>query len=275
MGSAKRLAKRIVGPSEINESFIAYAVLKGRRGVMVDVGAHFGSSLEPFAEAGWSVHAFEPDPNNRTKLEEAFGHHGNVTIVPKGVSDEEGQAPLYGSSESTGISSLTPFTEGHEPVGLIELTTLSDYLRSAGVGEIDFLKVDVEGFERNVLRGHDWSVKPEVVVVEFEDSKTIPLGYSWKDLADELVSRGYEVLVSEWFPVERYGTSHRWRRFARYPTELEHPDAWGNLIAARSLEAATSAGRRAVMRARVRRGIEKVVRGTLGAVRGLRERRAP
>ena len=71
------------------------------------------------------------------------------------------------------------------------------------------MKIDVEGFERNVLDGYDWAVRPDLIVLEFEDSKTVPLGYSWKDLADGLIDRGYQVLVSEWFPIERYGGSHR------------------------------------------------------------------
>ena len=125
---------------------------------------------------------------------------------------------------------------------------MRDYLAEHGVETVDFLKIDVEGFERHVLDGYDWLIKPEVIVLEFEDSKTVPLGYTWRDLADTLVARDYQVLVSEWFPGQRYGGSHRWRRFARYPTELEDPSAWGNLIAARSLSDFTPAARRAAVR---------------------------
>jgi len=255
----KRLAKWVVGPAQINESYIAHAMLRPRQGLMLDVGAHFGSHLAPFADDGWSVHAFEPDPGNRAELSAAFGRYPNVTIVPKGVSDRPGEVPLFASEESTGISSFTPFTEGHEAIATVEVLTLRDYLAETRITRVDFLKIDVEGFERNVLNGYDWAVKPDVIVLEFEDSKTVPLGYSWTDLAGELVSRGYQVLVSEWFPVEHYAGDHKWRRFAPYPTKLEHPDAWGNLIAAASLEEITAAARRALARMRLRRGLGRLV----------------
>lgn len=258
--TVKRLAKRVIGPAQIDESQIVHAVLKEHRGVMLDIGAHYGDSLAPFAADGWDVHAFEPDPANRARLETRFGEDSNVRIVPKGVSDAPGQLPLYTSDESSGISSLAPFTASHKPTATVEVITLHSYLTASGIAAVDFMKIDVEGFERHVLRGFDWAVRPNMIVLEFEDSKTIPLGYDWKDLADELLGHGYEILVSEWFPVQRYGTAHTWRRFARYPTELAHPDAWGNMIAADSLSAVLPTAKRVAMRYRIRKRVERFVR---------------
>jgi FkbM family methyltransferase len=257
----KDTARRLLGPSQIDESQIAHSALRHRHGTMLDVGAHYGHSLAPFAGDGWSIHAFEPDPANRAELEAAFGDVANVTIVPKGVSDRPGTLPLFTSAESSGISSFAPFTAGHAASGSVETVTLRDYLAEAGIDRVDFMKIDVEGFELPVLRGYDWAIKPELIVLEFEDFKTVPLGYCWQELAEELVARGYEVLVSEWFPVERYGgADHAWRRFSRYPTELLDTRAWGNLIAAPALDRVTPAARNAVRRSRVRRGVERAVR---------------
>lgn len=240
-----------------------YEALRGRRGVMIDVGAHSGSTLEPFANDGWEVHAFEPDPANRIGLERGFGRHPNVTIVPKAVSDRAGEMPLFTSAESTGISSLTPFTADHVQASHVDVITLREYMFSAGIAHIDFLKIDVEGLERNVLAGHDWTVSPRVILLEFEDAKTLPLGYSWRDLADGLVARGYQVLVSEWFPIDSYGAAHRWRRANLYPTDLADPDAWGNLIAARTLDQLTPALERVTRRYQRRLRIERLARAIL------------
>lgn len=230
-------------------------------GVMVDVGAHYGFSLAPFAEAGWSVHAFEPDPTNRAELMKGPGSRANVTVVPKGVSDELGSLPLYVSPESSGVSSLAPFTDAHQPTATVDITTLASYVAEAGIATIDFLKIDVEGFERNVLRGHDWSIKPRVMVIEFEDSKTVPLGYSWRDLADEVVGHGYTILVSEWAPIVQYGQAHTWRRFVRYPTALLDDAAWGNFIAVQGdIEPFERAARVAARKLRIRSQVERVLR---------------
>ena len=87
-----------------------------------------------------------------------------------------------------------------------------------------------------VLKGLDWvRIKPDIVVCEFEDQKTNNLGYNFHDMATFLKDRGYEVLVSEWHPILRYGIAHDWRRLARYPCKLANPEAWGNLIAFREI----------------------------------------
>lgn len=255
----RRRLRAWLGPPSLDESDVAYAALRGRRGVMLDIGAHHGGSLARFADDGWSVHAFEPDPANRARLESAFGGRPNVTINPVAVSDVCGEMPLFTSELSTGISSLAAFTDAHVPTATVPVITLRSYLASAGIAAVDFMKVDVEGFERNVLRGYDWSVRPEVVVLEFEDAKTLALGYSWRELAKELVRHDYDVVVSEWYPIERYGGAHRWRRAARYPTELADPAGWGNLVAVSS---ATQLARaeRAIARYGRRRRIEGLVR---------------
>lgn len=236
-----------------------HAALKRHRGVMLDVGAHYGGSLAPFASDGWEVHAFEPDPSNRAHLEARFGGYRNVTIVPKAVSDQANELPLFSSDESSGVSSLVPFTAGHKPTASVEVITLRDYLAWANIKTVDFMKVDVEGFELNVLNGYDWAIIPNVILLEFEDFKSVPLGYSWKDLADGLIDRGYHVVVSEWFPIHRYGAAHRWRQFSTYPSELADPNAWGNLIAARTLEQLTRSIRRVTARYRLRQRVERVI----------------
>jgi FkbM family methyltransferase len=214
----------------VDETGIAFRLLNSDGHVMLDVGAHHGWSLAPFAEHGWEVHAFEPDPDNRAALSDKYGGTDNVTIVPAAVSDQVGSLTLYTSEESNGISSLAPFTKGHEATTRVDVITLGDYMTEHDIRHVDFLKVDVEGFERNVLAGYDWAVDPRVIELEFEDAKTVPLGYKWQDLADDLVARGYAVIVSEWHPIVQYGSSQRWRRFASYPTTLVDQTAWGNLL---------------------------------------------
>lgn len=231
--AARALLRRTVAAWNMDESRVIHSVVGSSRGTLFEVGAHTGDdTFMAFVSDGWDVHAFEPDATNREALKARVGDRANVTVVPKAVSDRPGIMTLYTSEESTGISSLAPFTDGHTPSVEVEVTTLSDYVASTGVAKIDYLKVDVEGYERFVLEGLPWAThRPGVILLEFEDGKTKPLGYGWSDLADDLTSRGYEVLVSEWRPIVRYGTLHRWHRLADYPCQLRDPQAWGNLIA--------------------------------------------
>lgn len=205
---------------------------------MVDVGARYGESLEDFAIDGWKVLAFEPDPSNRAILVRRVAGNMDVTIDPRAVSDTTEQSrPFYISDISTGISSLSAFHSSHREAGRVEVTTLREALGAEAFGRVGFLKIDTEGHDLKVLRGFPWErLSPSVIVCEFEDRKTIPLGYSFRDMGSYLVDKGYSVLVSEWYPVVEYGQRHRWRRFVQFPCELDHKDAWGNFIAVRDLE---------------------------------------
>lgn len=226
---------------KVDEARVVFDVLRGIRGTLVDVGAHHGGSLAPFADAGWRVLAFEPDAVNRATLASRFGAARNVTIDPRGVSDREQRGVAFYRSElSTGISGLSAFHESHAQSGTIDVTTLALACEEHGLTALDFVKVDTEGYDLFVLRGLPWErLRPRAILCEFEDGKTTPLGYTVHDLARFLVERGYRVMVSEWFPIERYGASHTWRRFTPYPCELADPRAWGNLIAVEpALEAA-------------------------------------
>jgi FkbM family methyltransferase len=233
----RQYLKHATGVTRPDESRMAYEVLRAdqTKGIMIDVGAHYGSSLSPFAKSGWQVFAFEPDPKNRQTLTESFGQLPNVSIDPRAVSDKQQKdITFYTSEESTGISGLSAFHRSHVPSYKVDSTTLESFFDKKGLTDVDFLKIDTEGFDLFVLKGVPWNrVVLHLIVCEFEDFKTVPLGYTFHDLACFLADHGYNLVVSEWYPIKKYGGPHDWRCFNRYPSELHDTKAWGNIIAAR------------------------------------------
>ncbi len=222
------------GGCTIDESGFVYSVLGAEKhtGVMVDVGAHEGAALAPFAAAGWKVLAFEPDPRNRRALISAYGRRDNVLIFPQAIGDHEQKGvPFFTSKISTGISGLHAFHNSHSESARVDMTTLNAALKGESFDAADFLKIDVEGYEKAVLDGFDLArFTPRAVVAEFDDAKTTKLGYAMHDLAKLLRDYRYEVFVSEWAPITEYGADHTWRRLIQYPC-VTAPGAWGNLIA--------------------------------------------
>ncbi len=204
---------------------------------LIDVGTHRGGSLKPFLEKGWAVLGFEPDPQNRQAVMERFGANPKLTIDPRAVSDHEAQGVVfYASADSSGASSLAAFTAAHEESTSVDVTTLETALTEHDVHRVRLLKVDAEGFDLMVLKGMHWDrIQPDAIMVEFEDRKTKPIGYTTEDMAAYLAERGYHVICSEWHPIIRYGVRHDWRRMFRWREDDLRPDAesWGNLIAFR------------------------------------------
>lgn len=197
--------------------------------VMIDVGAHVGGSLVHFAKRGWRIHAFEPDSNNRERLANFTKQFRNVSISDRAVSDiADEDVALYSSPVSSGISTLSPFHGSHRAESIVKTTTLGSFVKEQSVARVDFLKIDVEGFEMKVLTGFPFSeLTPRVIECEFEDAKTVKLGYTADQLAEFLVGKGYSVFVSEWHPVVRYGVKHDWRCLYAYTPGSITPGSWG------------------------------------------------
>jgi FkbM family methyltransferase len=204
--------------------------------VMIDVGAHHGYAHAPFLDRQWQIFAFEPDQSNRAKLLERLAKHKHralVTLDTRCVSNQsQTGVSFFTSEQSTGISGLSAFHATHKESQKVDITTLTEFFQDRPLPAIDFLKIDTEGHDLFVLQGYPWERgQPAVIECEFEDTKTVPLGYTFHDLARYLGDKGYRVYVSEWHPIIRYGIRHDWRALMRYPCELSDPKGWGNLLA--------------------------------------------
>lgn len=199
-------------------------------GVLVDVGAHHGDVSAMFLAKGWSVVAYEPDPTNREKFLQRIVPGPRVQLSTAAVSDKPApSASLFTSSTSTGISTLSAFHESHEPTAVVDVVTLSEDLRRREVAKVEFLKIDIEGFDFFALKGFDWTYRPRFVLYEFEDRKTSPLGYTLADSSTYVATQGYHLVYSVWEPIVEYGTRHRWRGlFLDQPADAAA--CWGNVL---------------------------------------------
>jgi len=169
----KPFVKRVLGPKNwhklksvlgrvlLEEVEIIYDLLKDYKSskVMIDVGAHFGNSLEPFAEEGWDVFGFEPDPKNREMLLDLCTKYHNVSVDTRAVSDKnQKNLSFFTSDVSTGISSLSAFHESHKESASVDTVTLEVFAGDNNIQEVAFLKIDTEGHDLFVLKGINWEI---------------------------------------------------------------------------------------------------------------------
>ncbi len=140
-----------------------YGQFLGPGDVGIDVGAPVGSRVRAWRKLGATVVAVEPQPDFTRILRLFFGRDAGVVVVPDAVGAQPGRARL-------GVSSATPTVSSMSPEWIGSVTTDSSFAkvrwdRSIDVtvttldalvaehGEPAFCKVDVEGFELEVLSG--------------------------------------------------------------------------------------------------------------------------
>jgi FkbM family methyltransferase len=154
--------------------------------VVIDAGAHRGyytllaSSI--LGNEG-KVISFEPSPRERRWLGLHVKINGrkNVVIEKSALGSKEGAAEFYLSlGHQTGCSSLRPpkGVKYNLPVK-VPVVSLDQYSSVSGIPRIDFMKIDVEGAERDVILGGRNRLTRDrpIVLCELSDLRTLRWNY--------------------------------------------------------------------------------------------------
>lgn len=166
----------------------------GERDVVVDIGAQIGVFTVRAARAARAgrVFSFEPHPDNFVLLSDnvALNDLKQVTVFNRAVAAQPGEHEFFISSFNTGGHSLYPKDGANQRI-VVKTLALPDALQEAGVDRIDYLKIDCEGAEREILHGlpDAWIARVRRIVMEVHDrADTTDAG-----LAGWLRQRGFEV----------------------------------------------------------------------------------
>jgi FkbM family methyltransferase len=198
--------KEVYGGEEYEQKF---KIKKGA--VIVDAGAHIGiftvKAAGQIGEQG-KVVAVEPNAENFNLLSvnREINKLTNVVTVNAAISDYDGKASLY---SRTGHSGGFSIVEQHSQSSVsVEVFTLDDLLSQLGINRIDFLKIDAEGAELQIIKGGS-------KVLSESDAKIVVAAYHPEDDPQEITrvlesfgfktkitseSSGYGCFVYGWKP---------------------------------------------------------------------------
>lgn len=190
---------------------LARAFAGRERGFYIDVGAWLpvaDSVTKHFYDLGWSGINIEPVEEYCKLLREERPRDVNLQVA---LGDRRETRRFYRFAGS-GLSTFCPEPlAGYSALGLeaeevdVEVLTLREICETHVQGEIDFLKIDAEGWEKQVLLGGDWErFRPRIVLVEavtaspqafLEPAKPGPVEPepAWESWEGLLCDHGYEL----------------------------------------------------------------------------------
>lgn len=173
------------------EDIMLWRALKNvEQGFYIDVGANdpsIESVTKAFYERGWNGINIEPISSHFADLQMERPRDTNLRCA---AGSSKGEIKIW-ECDVRGWASVDKLAiEKHTAMGKVgkyhkvPMATLAEICEQYAQHEIHFLKIDVEGFERSVLKGMDFGrFRPWIVVVEAtEPNSTEEVYFQWEEL---------------------------------------------------------------------------------------------
>jgi len=166
-------------------------------GVFCDIGGNHPSKYNNtryFEENGWSGYVFEPLPY----MKELWEKERKAKLYPYALSDSEGQVTFTVVKDKLGSEDMFSFVKETGELNrdyvmediLVQTRTLNNVFSEEGVSHIDYMSIDVEGHELNVLKGIDFS-KLNIEVLTIENNPSCCQVYGDENIRQIMLNNGY------------------------------------------------------------------------------------
>jgi FkbM family methyltransferase len=161
---------------------------------IIDIGANIGFYSSFFSRLTGSnghVYCFEPDKTNFRHLEKTLLGKINVTLAQKAVAAESGMLKLHPSS-ILNVDHRTYSSRNSEGGYEVEKISIDDYVDKKF--KVDFIKMDIQGFETEALKGMNNTLAENpgiLLLMEFWPYGLHEAGSSAEELFDMVVEKGF------------------------------------------------------------------------------------
>jgi len=179
---------------------------------MLDVGAHCGlytMTAALMVGPQGRVVAFEPSDRERRRLLTHLRLNGitTVTVVPIAAGAADGEVELFVvEGQETGCNSLRRPPGERVRVISVPICRLDTWIERHAIGRIDVIKMDIEGGERDALRGAEalFTRDRPILLCEIEPARIEPWNYDPHEILALLERLNYD-----WFALDVLGRLSR------------------------------------------------------------------
>jgi FkbM family methyltransferase len=187
-------------PIELEAKRKLFALIKEGNN-FIDIGAHIGQiTLEAARIVGdtGKVYSFEPHPKTFAQFDHNVGlnRFNNITKCNFGLGDEVGKFYVEVIDENN--AGMNRISKDNTSNIAVEVKILDDFLATTDLKKIDFVKVDVEGFEYKALKGGEKALRKwhPILFIELDDVTLKAQNSSPKQLLQFLNDVGYTKIVN-------------------------------------------------------------------------------
>lgn len=187
-----------------------------RDAVVLDVGANIGVMARLFAQRvpEGKVYAFEPSPETFRLLTKNCAAYPNIVCVRQAIGATTGEAAF----DEGVMPTLRHLVPAHEQGGTtVPVTRLDDWVTQAKLTRLDFIKIDIEGFEEELFDGAEQSLAkflPVILVEYLPEVAAARSRYKGRVLFRRLREQGYRV-----YRLDSQGRMHE---------DFVNPEDWTN-----------------------------------------------
>jgi len=174
--------------------------------VIFDIGANFGyytMFLTKYLRNKCKVYAFEPFPTTFQRLTKNVALNNmndSINIYQMGVSGHSGHIPISVRVPNNS-GSATFSTIGHHRLNSIEVdvTSLDEFIEENKIRKIDFIKIDVEGYEPRVINGSKKLLKTfnPLLLLEIDPPLLIKAKSSVGEIEKSITDYGYKMFCAK------------------------------------------------------------------------------
>ena len=197
--------------------------------IFIDVGAHHGDTINEFLKifSIEKIYAFEPSKKNFIKLKDKVTkiekrNNVKIKIFPLGIGKKEEILSLNEITDGvsntfnnlninsiylkkkkiiTTFFGIKKFINDKVPTKVIRL---KDFLEQEKINKIDFIKIDTEGFEFNILLGLEEDIKKvKFILFEHHYDNMIIKDYKYKDIHKLLKENGFQKIFKTKMPFRK------------------------------------------------------------------------
>ena len=170
------------------------------KAIFMDIGANVGHHSIFLSKFASQVLAFEPYPKVNMQFKKQIAHNNisNIQIFETGLSDRRETLNYYaptGNNEGIGSFDESSIGKGNTSYGKLELQEGDQVIESDSWKNIKLIKIDVEGFEKKVIKGLSRTIEEERPVIVCEITYGQQLSFVSIEELSSYLPKNYEILT--------------------------------------------------------------------------------